>query len=92
MTFSAYLECFGAGYNVSLYRAHLEAIYQGLLVHLDDPDASIQEAVLETLKSAGRIAPDMLLKEIDIVQHKHRSTTFCDRLTEFIHSLPKPDQ
>jgi dynein assembly factor 5 len=89
--FSAYLACFGEQYNVALYRAHLEAIYAGLLIHLDDPDSGIQTAVLETLKSAAHIAPDMLLKEVDLIRHKHRSTTFCDQLTQFIHSLPKPD-
>lgn len=45
-TFLAYLDCFEGGYDVGLYRAHLEAIYKGLLVHLDDPDPRIQEAIL----------------------------------------------
>ena len=31
---------------MSLYSAHLEALYKGLLIHLDDPEARIQEAVL----------------------------------------------
>ena len=45
-TFLAYLDCFQAAYDVQLYRAHLEAMYKGLLVHLDDPDDRIQEAIL----------------------------------------------
>ena len=45
-TFVAYFDCFESGYDVSLYHAHLEALYKGLLVHLDDPDESIQDAVL----------------------------------------------
>ena len=45
-TFLAYFDCFRGGYDVGLYRAHLEAIYRGLLLHLDDPDKSIQEAML----------------------------------------------
>jgi dynein assembly factor 5 len=45
-TFLAYLDCFQDKYDVGLYRAHLEAMYKGLLVHLDDPEAKIQEAVL----------------------------------------------
>ena len=45
-TFVTYFDCFGEDYEASLYRAHLEAIYKGLLVHLDDPDSRIQEAVL----------------------------------------------
>lgn len=45
-TFLAYFDCFENGYDVTLYRAHLEAIYKGLLVHLDDPEQKIQEAIL----------------------------------------------
>ena len=29
-------------YDRTLYRAHVEAIYKGLLVHLDDPASDIQ--------------------------------------------------
>lgn len=45
-TFLAYFDCFREDYDAGLYRAHLEAMYKGLLVHLDDPDQSIQESVL----------------------------------------------
>ncbi len=45
-TFMTYFECFPKDYHVSLYRAHLETLYRGLLVHLDDPDQKIQQAVL----------------------------------------------
>jgi len=44
----------------------------------------------ETLKAASHVAPDMLLKAIDEVKHKHRSTTYCDELVSYMHSLPKP--
>ena len=49
ITFQKYFDCFEDDYNVGLYRAHLEAIYKGLLVHLDDPEPRIQEAVLGKL-------------------------------------------
>lgn len=45
-TFLAYLECFEGKYKVDQYRLHLESIYKGLLVHLDDPDAKIQNSIL----------------------------------------------
>ena len=45
-TFLAYLDCFEGSYKVDQYRLHLEAIYKGLLVHLDDPEPKIQTAVL----------------------------------------------
>jgi len=44
----------------------------------------------DVLKAGAQIAPDMLLKEIDIIRHKHRTTKHCDQLVEYIHSLPKP--
>ena len=50
-TFLAYFDCFMNGYDVSLYRAHLEAIYKGLLIHLDDSEPKIQEAILGKLFS-----------------------------------------
>ena len=47
-TFVAYFDCFTGtgGFEPGLYRAHLEEIYKGLLIHLDDPEKAIQEAVL----------------------------------------------
>ena len=45
-TFLAYLDSFENAYDVNLYRAHLEAMYKGLLVHLDDPEERIQVAIL----------------------------------------------
>ena len=45
-TFSAYMHCFHDDYDVVMYRAHIDAIYQGLLVHLDDQDSVIQQSIL----------------------------------------------
>jgi len=46
--------------------------------------------VAETLKAAGCLAPDALLKAVDQVRHKHRSTTLCDELISHVRSLPQP--
>ncbi|KAK0056558.1 dynein assembly factor 5 axonemal [Biomphalaria pfeifferi] len=86
-TLLAYFDCFEGGYDVRLYRAHLEAIYKGLLVHLDDPESKIQEAVLVVMKKAAELFPQMLIKEVESVKHKHRSTKFCDDLIEYAQSL-----
>ena len=48
-TFLLYLDCFQGDFQVGLYRAHLEAIFQGLLLHLDDPNEEIQIAILGLL-------------------------------------------
>jgi len=47
--FSVYMQCFHEDFNVVLYRAHIDAIYQGLLIHLDDHDSDIQLALLGEL-------------------------------------------
>lgn len=45
-TFSAYFGCLCKEYEVGLYRAHLEEIFKGLLLHMDDPQEEVQMAVL----------------------------------------------
>lgn len=85
-TFVAYLDCFEDQYNVDLYKAHLEEIYKGLLVHLDDPDQKIQEALLEVLMRAAKLKPNMLLKEVESVKHKHRTPKYCDVLIDYIQN------
>lgn len=45
-TFSAYFGCLCKEYEVALYRAHLEEIFKGLLLHMDDPQEEVQMAVL----------------------------------------------
>ncbi|XP_013406264.1 dynein assembly factor 5, axonemal [Lingula anatina] len=85
-TFLSMLDCFEKPYNVDLYRAHLEFMFKGLLVHLDDPEANIQEAVLEVLMKAASLQPAMLVKEIESVKHKHRTPKYCDALIEHIQT------
>ncbi|CAH1795277.1 unnamed protein product [Owenia fusiformis] len=84
--FPPYFACFH-DYQVGLYRAHLEEIYKGLLVHLDDPQKEIQDYVLDALKSAAPLAPSILMDEIEKVKHKHRGPEYCNKLTQHIQSL-----
>lgn len=55
-TFVTYFSCFPKEYDIGLYRAHLEALYRGLLVHMDDPDSTIQQAVLGKFAIRSRYA------------------------------------
>ncbi|KAK3090687.1 hypothetical protein FSP39_013747 [Pinctada imbricata] len=86
-TFLAYLDSFEDKYDTVLYRAHLEGMYKGLLIHLDDPDNKIQEAVLEVLKKIGSLHPGMLLQEVESVKHKHRTQTYCNQLINYAKDL-----
>lgn len=45
-TFLAYFDAFSDDYDANFYKAHLEVMYQGLLLHLDDSEKSIQDAIL----------------------------------------------
>ncbi|RUS89825.1 hypothetical protein EGW08_002437 [Elysia chlorotica] len=86
-TLLAYFDCFAGNYDAALYRCHLEAIYRGLLLHLDDPESSIQKAVLDVMKKASELAPHMLLREVESVKHKHRSTKYCDELATYAQNF-----
>nr|XP_002127221.1 dynein assembly factor 5, axonemal [Ciona intestinalis] len=80
-TWKQYFKCFNAAtYDQSLYRAHLEAMYGGLLVHMDDPDTNIQVSVRDVLKEGGVLSPKTLLLEITKVRNKHRTSAYCDQL------------
>ncbi|XP_078521034.1 dynein axonemal assembly factor 5 [Lissotriton helveticus] len=74
-------------YERTTFKGHIEFLYQGLLVHLDDPDSSIQGAVLETLKEGSAIYPALLVQEIEAVKHKHRTPAYCDQLQQHTQSL-----
>ncbi|CAI9739172.1 dynein axonemal assembly factor 5-like [Octopus vulgaris] len=58
-TFLAYFDAFSDDYDTDFYKAHLEVMYQGLLLHLDDSEKSIQDAILNVLKKAGHLKPAM---------------------------------
>ncbi|XP_074630792.1 dynein axonemal assembly factor 5-like [Acropora palmata] len=79
-TFLAYFKTFPSDYDTELYKLHLEAMFKGLLVHLDDPSSSIQEAVLIVLKEAAQVQPALMRKQIESVKHKHRMTRYCEEL------------
>eukprot|EP00795_Rhopilema_esculentum_P010870 gene10870-19690_t len=69
--FSSYFKCF-SNYDADFYRPHLEAMFKGLLIHLDDPDKAIQDSVLTALKDASFIHPSLLRSKLNEVRHKHR--------------------
>ncbi|KAJ3600692.1 hypothetical protein NHX12_031670 [Muraenolepis orangiensis] len=87
-TLGLWLTLLCVDYNAQLYAAHLELLFQQLLLHLDDPDSSVQEQVLGVLKAGSRVHPALLEREIQAARDKQRSPVYCDRLLQHIHSLP----
>uniref|UniRef100_A0A669EYT5 Dynein axonemal assembly factor 5 n=1 Tax=Oreochromis niloticus TaxID=8128 RepID=A0A669EYT5_ORENI len=75
-------------YNPVLCGAHLQLLFQQLLLHLDDPDSSVQDQVLEVLKKGSSAHPALLKKEVEAVRDKQRSPVYCDQLLQHISSLP----
>uniref|UniRef100_A0A665V4L1 Dynein axonemal assembly factor 5 n=2 Tax=Echeneis naucrates TaxID=173247 RepID=A0A665V4L1_ECHNA len=86
-TLGLWLSSLTEGYNPELYTAHLQLLFQQILLHLDDPEASVQEQVLEILKKGSSVHPLLLKKEVEAVRDKHRSPLYCDQLLEHISSL-----
>ncbi|XP_062515941.1 dynein axonemal assembly factor 5-like [Corticium candelabrum] len=86
-TLSSYFSCFPKEYDRGLYRAHMEAIYRGMLIHLDDPSEEIQDAMLGVLKEAAVINPTLLKEQLDNVRHKHRVSEYCDKLSDCLQQL-----
>ncbi|XP_071953209.1 dynein axonemal assembly factor 5-like [Antedon mediterranea] len=86
-TFLIYFQCFPVNYDTSLYGAHLQEMYKGLLVHLDDPDPHIQQQLLDVLKEAGKIKPSLLLDELEAVRHKHRTDIYCQKLSDHLKPI-----
>uniref|UniRef100_A0A3B4U6T4 Dynein axonemal assembly factor 5 n=1 Tax=Seriola dumerili TaxID=41447 RepID=A0A3B4U6T4_SERDU len=75
-------------YNPELWAPHLQLLFQQLLLHLDDPDASVQEQVLEILKKGSLVHPVLLKREVEAVRDKQRCPLYCDQLLQHISSLP----
>ncbi|TMS14708.1 Dynein assembly factor 5, axonemal [Larimichthys crocea] len=75
-------------YNPEFCTPHLQFLFQQLLLHLDDPDSSVQEQVLEVLKKGSLVHPTLLRREVEAVRDKQRSPLYCDQLLQHISSLP----
>ncbi|KAB0403439.1 hypothetical protein E2I00_001888 [Balaenoptera physalus] len=70
------------------YQSNIQHLYRELLVYLDDPESAIQDAVLEALKAGSVLFPDLLVREMEAVLHKHRSPTHCEQLLQHLQALP----
>uniref|UniRef100_A0A8C5QE17 Dynein axonemal assembly factor 5 n=1 Tax=Leptobrachium leishanense TaxID=445787 RepID=A0A8C5QE17_9ANUR len=90
-TLSVWFKCINNDYDRTTYKSHLEFLYHGLLVHLDDPDNGIQATVLELLKEASFVYPSLLVQEIEAVRHKHRTPAYCDQLLQHIQEFKSHD-
>ncbi|XP_065500879.1 dynein axonemal assembly factor 5 [Caloenas nicobarica] len=89
-TLSNWFKCFKDSDVKSAMENHIEFLYQELLVHLDDPDENTQNAILEVLKEGSVLHPELLVREIGGVVHKHRTPVYCNQLLHHIQSAKEP--
>ncbi|NXD61754.1 DAAF5 factor, partial [Eolophus roseicapillus] len=83
-TLTNWFKCLKDSDVKSAMEGHIEFLYQELLIHLDDPDQNIQNAVLEVLKEGSSLYPELLVKEIEAVAHKHQTPVYCNQLLHHI--------
>lgn len=84
----SWLQCIKSDSGKSYYQSNIQYLYKELLVYLDDPDSTVQDAVLEVLKVGSVLFPELLVRETEAVIHKHRSPTHCEQLLQHIQALP----
>ncbi|NXF29577.1 DAAF5 factor, partial [Nyctibius bracteatus] len=85
-TLTNWFKCLKDSDVKSAMESHIEFLYQELLIHLDDPDQNIQNAVLEVLKEGSDLYPELLVREIEGVVHKHQTPVYCNQLLHHIQS------
>ncbi|XP_007525181.1 dynein axonemal assembly factor 5 isoform X2 [Erinaceus europaeus] len=73
------------------FQSSVQFLYHELLVYLDDPEPTIQNAVLGILKAGAGLFPELLAREAEAVAHKHRSPALCEQLLQHLDTLlPSP--
>lgn len=55
-------------------------LLNGMLIHMDDVDPTIQEAVCQVLECAASSKPAVVREAVSKAQHLHRTSTFTNRV------------
>ncbi|XP_065191202.1 dynein axonemal assembly factor 5-like [Sycon ciliatum] len=79
-TWMVYFSCFPGDYDSAFYGAHVDVIFKGLLIHLDDSSNQVQEAALDVLKLGSRLDTSKLQAMLQEVSSRHRSPVYCTQL------------
>ena len=57
-------------------------LINGMLIHMDDTDGNIQEAVCLTLVTLAAVRPSLVQQSVSKVQHMHRSGNYTARVLD----------
>lgn len=83
-TFSAFIERMPDSFDAT----HVQYITYNLLVHMDDADSAVQEAVCAAACGLANVHPQMLNEELRKVRGVHRDTKYCDKIFHFLTDKP----
>ncbi|XP_048186645.1 dynein axonemal assembly factor 5 isoform X2 [Perognathus longimembris pacificus] len=84
-----WLKCVQSSEGKAYYQSNIQYLYRELLVYLDDPESTIQDAVLEVLKEGSVLFPELLVRETEAVVHKHRSAAYCEQLLQHVQATAR---
>merc|ERR1719326_1374041 len=76
----SYFDIMKQAYDIQLYRAHVDMILSGLILHLDDPDKDIQKSVYDALLEVVDVHPVLLREKLQEAKPKHRTPKWCEAL------------
>ncbi|XP_015588991.1 dynein assembly factor 5, axonemal [Cephus cinctus] len=74
-------------YDLVFSKSHVDALYTTAIVHLDDPDSSFQELVLNALIQLAKVHPELLLKKVEKCRPNFRNQAGLERLVEYTQAL-----
>ncbi|KAJ8346050.1 hypothetical protein SKAU_G00302430 [Synaphobranchus kaupii] len=77
-----WFSCVGESYDRHTYCSHLQLLFQQLLLHMDDPESSVQDHVLDVLKAGSSVYPELLRQEVEAARDKQRNPFHCDQLLQ----------
>jgi len=59
----------------------MEYTVDAMLIHIDDPDETVQAAVASALIAWGSLQPDFVLPRVAAVRARHRTPRYCDQVS-----------
>lgn len=74
-------------YDVTLYGAHIDALYSAMLIHLDDADEDFRKEMLEALIKLSDVDPKTLMKKVKANIHLYRNKSAYEKLTSHIEKI-----
>jgi len=55
-------------------------VVQGVVIHMDDSNAGVQEAACQVLEALAAVKPTVVSAEVGKARDRFRSKHFCDRV------------